>query len=253
MRTVCGINPVKEVLRIRPEQVREVMLLPHSGAERALTEICERTGVLCRPAKREELDRLSEGGVHQGVLARVSDFRYWALSELLEHAGENGQPPLLLVLDGIEDPHNLGAIVRSAQALGVDGVVLPTDRAARVTPVVAKASAGAIETVRIAQVTNLSRCLDELKEHGFWAAVAHQEAERSIWDVDLSIPLALVIGSEGKGVRPLVRRHCDLELRIPILGSVGSLNASVAAGIALYEVTRQRERALGSKVPPALG
>src|SRR5262249_52554884 len=121
-----------------------------------------------------------------------------------------------------------------------DGLVLPKDRAVGVTPAVAKAAAGAIETARIAQVTNLSRALDELKEAGLWAVVAGQEAPKGIWEVDLTLPLVIVIGSEGKGVRPLVRRHCDLAMRVPIEGPVGSLNASVAAGIALYEVARQR-------------
>jgi 23S rRNA (guanosine2251-2'-O)-methyltransferase len=252
LRTVCGINPVKEVLRVRPEQVREVILLAQSAAARELTRLCERAGVAWRAAGREELERLARGAVHQGALAQVSDFRYWELGDLVDPAGTQGHPPLLLVLDGIEDPHNLGAIVRSAQALGADGVILPKDRAAGVTPAVAKAASGAVETVRIAQVTNLSRSLEELKGLGFWTAALHQGAEKPIWEIDLTVPLALVIGSEGKGVRPLVRSHCDLALRIPIEGPVGSLNASVAAGIALYEVARQRQRLIAAKPSPGL-
>ena len=247
MRTVCGINPVKEALRAHPGKIREVALLGHSRVSRELAPICERAGVRWRQASREELDRLVEGGVHQGAVATVSDFQYLEVAELVDEARQSGRPPLLLLLDGLEDPHNLGAIVRSAQALGADGLILPKDRAVGVTPVVAKASAGAIETARIAQVTNLSRCLDELKALGLWAAAADPEASQAIWEVDLTGPLVLVIGSEGKGVRPLVRRHCDLAFRIPMAGPVGSLNASVAAGIALYEIARQRHRLAGPK------
>jgi 23S rRNA (guanosine2251-2'-O)-methyltransferase len=242
LRTVCGINPVKEALRAHPGKIREVALLGQSRVYRELAPICERAGVRWRPASRDELERLAPGAVHQGAVATVSDFQYLELDELVEHARAHGRPPLLLLLDGIEDPHNLGAIVRSAQVLSADGLIIPKDRAAGVTPVVAKASAGAIETARIAQVTNLSRCLEELKKTGFWAAAADQNSKTAIWKVDLTVPLVLVIGAEGKGVRPLVRSHCDLGFRIPMEGPVGSLNASVAAGIALYEIARQRQK-----------
>jgi 23S rRNA (guanosine2251-2'-O)-methyltransferase len=242
LRTVCGVNPVKEALRANPGRIREVVLLGQSRVSRELAPVCERAGVRWRPATRDELDRLAPGAVHQGAVATVSDFQYLELDELIERSRAHGRPPLLLLLDGIEDPHNLGAIVRSAQVLSADGLILPKDRATGVTPVVAKASAGAIETAQIAQVTNLSRCLETLKEEGFWAAAADQKAKSVIWDIDFTVPLVLVIGAEGKGVRPLVRSHCDLVFRIPIEGSVGSLNASVAAGIALYEIARQRQK-----------
>jgi 23S rRNA (guanosine2251-2'-O)-methyltransferase len=243
LRTVGGINPVKEALRAHPGKVSEVILVVDSRAAREIAPLCERAGVRWRAGSRQELDRLTRSAAHQGAVASLSDFRYTELDELVRPYQETAAGALLIVLDGIEDPQNLGAIVRSAQAFGVDGLILPRDRAAAVTPAVAKASAGAVETTSIAQVTNIARCLDELKALGFWAAAADQQADRSLWEVDFTVPLALVIGAEGKGLRPLVRRQCDLAFRIPIQGPVGSLNASVAAGVALCEISRQRRLA----------
>jgi 23S rRNA (guanosine2251-2'-O)-methyltransferase len=168
---------------------------------------------------------------------------------VLAAAEASGRPPLVVLLDGVEDPHNLGAVVRSAHALGAHGVVLPRDRAAGVTPAAAKASAGAVEHVAIVRVTNLVRALEELKEAGLWAVGAVPEGERDIASVDLRGPTALVLGGEGQGIRPLVQRTCDHLVRIPMLGRVGSLNASAAAAIALYEAVRQRAETAGKKPP----
>jgi 23S rRNA (guanosine2251-2'-O)-methyltransferase len=191
---------------------------------------------------RDRLERMAEGGVHQGVVAFLREMNYASLPELLEVARARQQPPLVVVLDGIQDPHNLGAIVRSAHALGAHGVVIAKDRSAQVTGAVVKASAGATEHTRIARVTNLSRALEELKEAGLWVAAADPTSDQVAWDARLDGPLALVIGSEGKGVRENVLKHSDLKVRIPMSGQLASLNASVSAAVLLYEVARQRGR-----------
>jgi 23S rRNA (guanosine2251-2'-O)-methyltransferase len=173
-------------------------------------------------------------------VAVVADYRYREVEEILAAAAASKRPPLVVLLDGVEDPHNLGAIVRSAHALGAHGVVVPRDRAAGVTPSAAKASAGAVEHVPVARVTNLVRTLEELKEAGIWAVALVPDGDQDLAQVDMKGPTALVIGGEGQGIRPLVRKCCDHVARIPMVGRVGSLNASAAAAITLYEAARQR-------------
>jgi 23S rRNA (guanosine2251-2'-O)-methyltransferase len=190
-----------------------------------------------RVEEANDLDRRARGGVHQGVGAELAEFKYLELPDLLERI--DGKP-FLLVLDGVTDPQNLGALVRSAHALGAHGVVVPKDRAAGVTPAVTKAAAGALEHCPIVRVTNLSRALEEMKEAGIWTVALAAEGEQALGDIDLSTPIALVMGSEGSGVRPLVRKTCDHVARIPMYGNVGSLNVAAAGAIALYEVARQR-------------
>jgi 23S rRNA (guanosine2251-2'-O)-methyltransferase len=239
-RIVFGIHPVKELLEQRPEDVEKLHVAQSAG--RAVAEVLDRAraaGVRGRPAPRGELDRLAAGGNHQGVVAEVAEFRYTDLEDLLE---PGPVPPLLVILDGIEDPQNLGAIVRSAHALGATGVVIPQDRAASVTAAASKASAGAIEKARIARVVNLSRAIERIQKAGAWVAALEARGEKPLWQADLTGPVALVVGSEGKGIRPLVRSHCDLSVTIPMGGGLGSLNASAAAAIALYEISRQRRR-----------
>jgi 23S rRNA (guanosine2251-2'-O)-methyltransferase len=245
-RFICGINPVREALRARPDQVVEILLEP--GVHRRLEEIAtlaREAGVPIQNGSHERLARLSEGATHQGVVAKVADFQYASLLDLVSRAREAGRVPLLVLLDGIADPHNLGAIVRSAHALGADGVVIPQDRAVGVTPVVAKASAGAIEHCPVARVVNLSRAIGDLQREGLWVVAAAPDGTEPIGGVDLTGPMALVLGSEGSGLRPLVRSHCDRVLQIPMEGHLGSLNASAAAAIALYEVQRQRRALTG--------
>jgi 23S rRNA (guanosine2251-2'-O)-methyltransferase len=244
VRLVFGVHPVRELLKTRPDDVE--ILHFSQGAGRAVSEIltlAKAAGVRARPAPIEQLRRLAEGASHQGVVAEVAEYRYASFEDLLERKTDG--PKLLVILDGIEDPHNLGAIVRSAHALGAHGVVIPQDRATGVTATVAKASAGAIERCRIARVVNLSRAIEQIKKAGLWVAAAEPTGEKELADADLTGPLALVIGAEGKGIRPLVRRHCDLSIRIPMAVDLGSLNASAAAAIALYEIVRQR-RSLGA-------
>lgn len=243
MRTIYGVNPVRELLRAGGEGLSELWLLEGGDRGRAfadLARLARERGAKVREAPRERLDRLSGTDRHQGVVAVVADYRYRELDELIEAAATAGTPPLLVVLDGIEDPHNLGAIIRSAHALGAHGVVIPKDRAVGITAVAAKASAGAVEHLPVARVTNLSQALEKLKEAGLWTVATAADGADELTAVDLTLPTALVIGSEGGGVRPLVRRTCDRSARIPMHGKVGSLNASNAAAIALYEALRQR-------------
>lgn len=243
MRIVYGVNPVRELLRAGGEGLGELWLAEGSTRGAAFAEL-ERLGraahAKVHAAPRAKLDRLAGTDRHQGVVAVVADFRYAALDGLLAAAAGTGRPPLVVVLDGVEDPHNLGAIIRSAHALGAHGVVIPKDRAVGVTPAVAKAAAGAVERCPVARVTNVAKTIDALKEEGIWSVALVADGERALADVDLRGPIALVLGSEGEGVRPLVRRSCDLSARIPMTGDLDSLSVSAAAAVALYEVARQR-------------
>ena len=239
-RFLYGVNPVLEAIRAHPHDVVRVLVergqdgRPSQGAERVL-RIAREAGIRVEDAHRGELLRRSSGGVHQGVGAEVSEFRYAALEDVLHAA-----PPFLAVLDGVTDPQNLGALARSAQALGAHGLVVPKDRAAGVTPVAFKAAAGALERLPVAQVTNLSRALEDLKEKGVWTVALAADGERDLSQIDLTSGIAIVLGSEGKGVRPLVRRSCDHVARIPMREGAESLNVAAAGAIAFYEVARQR-------------
>jgi len=239
-RTVFGVNPVLEALRAHPEQVERVVFAegakPHALGE--IRSRAQKAHVRVDQVPRARLDAQSEGGVHQGVLAEVADFAYAELEDLLEP--REGPPPLLVLLDGIQDPHNLGALIRSAHAFGARGVVIPADRAVGVTAVAAKASAGAVEHCQVARVVNLARAVESLKEAGIWTAAAVVDGDTLPWQLDLAGPSALVLGAEGKGVRPLVARTCDFRVRIPMAGALGSLNASAAGAALLYEAHRQR-------------
>ena len=246
MRFLYGINPVLEALRAHPDQIARLLLergrdgRRSQGGERVALAAAQ-AGVRMDDAAHGELDRRTNHGVHQGVGAELADFAYAELFDLLDAAKAASVPAFLLVLDGVTDPQNLGALVRSAFALGANGLVLPRDRAAGVTPAVAKAAAGALEHCPIAQVTNLSRALDEMKEAGIWTVALAADGDRPLHQIDLTSPIALVMGSEGKGVRPLVRKHCDHVGRIDMAGKIGSLNVGAAGAIALYEVARQRQ------------
>lgn len=242
---IFGVNPVLEALRAGASRVERIYLAEGALSPRVQGELISRAkdaGLRIDRVDRERLSRMAEGGVHQGVVAEVRDLEYLELPQLIEAASAQPGPPLLVLLDGIQDPHNLGAIVRSAHALGAHGVVIPKDRAASVTPAAVKASAGAIAHTPIARVTNLSRALEALKEAGFWSIAADPDGDRNLFDCRLDGPLAVVVGAEGAGVRKGVLAHCDFRARIPMKGQVASLNASVSAGILLYEIARQRPR-----------
>lgn len=188
---------------------------------------------------RERLDQISETKKHQGVIAIAAAYTYASVEDILQKAKDKGEPPFLILLDNIEDPHNLGAIIRTANLAGAHGVIIPKRRAVGLTGTVAKASAGAINYTPVAKVTNLTAVIKELKKEGLWFVCADMDGT-VMYDLDLKGPIGLVIGSEGEGVSKLVKENCDLTASIPMKGDIGSLNASVAAGVLAYEIVRQR-------------
>lgn len=233
---VCGINPVREALRAgRVDLVRASE--QGSSRVRELVREAEAEGVTVHWVSAAELDQESVGTVHQGIVARVCPSVKYSVADLVREAST---PPLFLVLDGIEDPQNVGAVLRTAEASGVDGVVRQQRRAAPLGAAVAKTSAGALAHVKIASVVNITRALDELRAAGIWTVGLVQVASSKYDEVDFSLPTALVLGSEGRGLRRLVRERCDWLVSIPMNGQIDSLNVSVAAGVALYEAVRQR-------------
>jgi 23S rRNA (guanosine2251-2'-O)-methyltransferase len=248
MNLICGINPVLEALQAEARHFDRLLIVKGLRSKR-LSEAIRRATKLAVPLRfemRETLDRMAGGVAHQGIIAIVSEKPVLSLESLLESARE---PALVVVLDGVEDPRNLGAILRTAEAAGADGVMLPERHSAGLSETVARASAGAIEHVKVARVGNLVQALQALKARGIWV-VGFDAAGSERWDaVDLTKPVALVLGGEGRGIRRLVREHCDHLVSIPHFGHIGSLNVSVAAGIALYEVVRQR-RSVPSGVRP---
>lgn len=243
MELIYGVNPVREALRGRLRRPLELFLARggHSPRLRELVQEAGDAGVPVRMREREDLDRLAGTPHHQGAVLRVEPFAYASLDDLLGRWRGSGAPAFFLLLDGITDPHNLGALLRSADAAGCHGVIIPRDRACPVTPVVDKAAAGALAHVPLCRVTNLSRTVEELKREGIWIfGLAGGEGATSLYAADLTVNLSLVVGSEGAGLRPNLRRHCDQVLAIPMSGGVSSLNASVAGAVALFEAVRQR-------------
>ncbi len=238
---IVGKNPVIEALRsgraINKIWVAEGVNKNQMGPVLALAK---EQGVVVTTANRKKLDQLCGTDHHQGVIASVAAYEYTEVEDLLSRAEERNEPAFLLILDELEDPHNLGSILRTADAVGAHGVIIPKRRSVGLTATVAKASAGAIEYVPVARVTNIVRTIEELKERGVWIAGTDASAPQDFREGDFSIPLALVIGSEGRGMSRLVREHCDFLYRLPMAGHVTSLNASVAAALLMYEVYRAR-------------
>lgn len=233
---IYGINPVLEALRAgRVTSLRVSDLTSWRLAE--VVKLAEREGVAVTLAAAADLDRASQHRVHQGVVAEVGERERFDVADLV--SGARGVP-LLVVLDGIEDPQNVGAIVRTVEAAGADGVIRQTRRAAPLGGAAAKASAGAVSRVRIADVVNIARSLEELKEFGVWTIGLAGDAPKRLDQIDLTLPTAFVLGAEGSGLRRLVRDRCDLLVSIPMRGHLQSLNVSVAAGVALFEAVRQR-------------
>ena len=212
---------------------------PLEGTLRVISAKAREAGIVVREVDRAKLDEISESGHHQGVIAICPAKAYVSIEEMLEIAKNKGEVPFLVILDGITDPHNLGAIIRSAEAGGAHGVIIPKRRAAGLTGVVAKTSAGAIEHMPVAQVTNIARTIDELKKEGIWIACADLGGT-DYFKCDLSGPIALLIGAEGEGVSRLATDKSDFLVKIPMLGHIKALNASVAAGVLIYEVVRAR-------------
>jgi 23S rRNA (guanosine2251-2'-O)-methyltransferase len=241
-RFVYGVNPVLEALKAHPKDVVRVLVerghegRKSRGADR-VGQAAADAGVRVEDVPQGDLAHRSRSGAHQGVGAELTQFRYAELEDVLSAIEGTA---LLLVLDGVTDPQNLGTLARNAHALGAHGIVVPKDRAAGITPAAFKAAAGALEHCPVARVTNLSRALDLMKEQGIWTVTLAEDGEKEIGELDLTVPTALVLGSEGSGVRPLVRKTCDHVARIPMAGQVGSLNVAAAGAVALYEVLRQR-------------
>jgi len=233
---IYGINPVAEA--IKAGRVREIRVAGRADDRlQQLLDDAERQGVRVRRVDRETLDNDSRGGAHQGVVADVAKRAEVTLEDLA--SGEHG-PPLIVVLDEVEDPQNVGAILRTVDAAGATGVIRQTRRAAALDGAAAKASAGAVNYVAVADVVNIARSLEELKKAGVWTVGLDADAEMSYYEWDLTLPTALVVGAEGHGLRRLVRERCDQVVGIPMLGHVGSLNVSAATAIVLYEAVRQR-------------
>jgi 23S rRNA (guanosine2251-2'-O)-methyltransferase len=240
MHYIYGINAVSEALKARGRAFEWVGMAKerHDLRLQRLIEDCRRLAVPVRFLQRTELDRMAGNAAHQGVVAVTSAKQYSDLDDVV--GAKRGQYSLVVVLDGIEDPHNLGAILRTADGAGADGIVIPERRAASVTGTVTKASAGASEHLPIAKVTNIARTVEELKERNIWT-VGLDERGSQIYDaLDYNMDCALVLGAEGKGLHDLVKRKCDFLVSIPMLGKVSSLNVSVAAAVVLYEIARQR-------------
>lgn len=240
MNFIYGINAVTESLKARGRSFEWVGVAKerHDLRLQRVVDECRRQGVAVRFVPRPELDHMAGNNAHQGVVAVTSAKQYNDLDDVV--AAKRGQFSLIVVLDGVEDPHNLGAILRTADAAGADGVVIPERRAAGVTPTVTKASAGASEHLPIAKVTNIGRTLEELKSKNLWIVGLDERAAQNYDSLDYKMDCAIVLGAEGKGVHELVRKKCDFLISIPMLGKVPSLNVSVAAGVVLYEIVRQR-------------
>ena len=239
---IVGRNPVIEYLRHRARYVEKIWIAKGSMDSRIRHIITEaqQVGVPVKRCARRELDRLERSVPHQGVIALVNLTRYSDLPSILTKIQSNKSDALLVMLDGVQDPRNLGAILRTADAANADAVLIPKNRAVGITPAVHKASAGASEHVPIARVTNIAQTIDTLKKAGIWVIGSAGDASCSYTDANFRVPLCLVLGSEGEGIRRLVKQKCDDLVRLPMLGKIESLNVSVAAGILLYEVLRQR-------------
>ena len=209
------------------------------GPVRSITREARKHDTIVNYVTKERLDQISETGKHQGVIAVSAAYDYARGEDILALAEKKGEPPFILILDGIEDPHNLGAIIRTANQAGAHGVIIPKRRAVGLTPTVARTSAGAVNYVPVAKVTNISNTMKELKDRGMWFVCADMDGTL-MYDMDLTGPIGLVIGNEGDGVSPLVKKNCDMVASIPMKGDIDSLNASVAAGVLSYEIVRQR-------------
>jgi 23S rRNA (guanosine2251-2'-O)-methyltransferase len=239
---IFGVNPVTEALKSgRP--VQRLLIAEQRQTDRdvqAILRLAKERGVEVRITTRDALNREAPNALHQGVIAATAATEYATLDEILLAPAKRGEAPLFIIVDGVEDPRNLGAILRTAEAAGVHGVIIPERRAVGLTETVAKTAAGALEYVPVAKVVNIVNTIEELKKTGIWIAGAEAGGDMVYWEADFVRPTAIVLGGEDKGVRKLVRDHCDYLVSLPQMGRINSLNVSVAAGVLLYEVLRQR-------------
>ena len=232
-----GRNPVTEAIKSGRE-IDKLLVSAKEGSIKKIVAMAKERGIVVQEVVR--LDELSETGAHQGVIALVAAHNYATVEDILARAEEKGESPFVILLDEITDPHNLGSILRTANAVGAHGVIIPKRRSVGLSSVVAKTSAGALEYTPVARVTNLAQTIDFLKEKGVWFYATHQDATQSYTEVDLKGGIGIVIGSEGNGVSRIVAEKCDFLISIPMKGEINSLNASVAAGVVMYEALRQR-------------
>ncbi|MBQ7386839.1 MAG: 23S rRNA (guanosine(2251)-2'-O)-methyltransferase RlmB [Clostridia bacterium] len=237
---ICGRNAVKELLSSgRDIEKIYVQSGEREGSVNLLIGMAAERKIRIVDADKRKLDELSRGERHQGIVAIAAGRNYYSVDDILEYARERGEKPFIVILDGVEDPHNLGAVIRSAECCGVHGVIIPKRRAVGLTSTAVKASAGAAEYVRVAKVTNLAMTIDYLKEQGLWLFAADMGGE-SYYKTDMTCPTAVVLGSEGFGISRLVKEKCDITVSIPLYGNVNSMNVSCAAAVILAEVAKQR-------------
>ncbi|MCI9126232.1 MAG: 23S rRNA (guanosine(2251)-2'-O)-methyltransferase RlmB [Eubacterium sp.] len=235
-----GRNAVIEAFRAG-KTVDKLFVLEHckEGSMNTILREAKKRDTVIQYVKKERLEQMSETGKHQGVIAYIAAYEYASVEDILKKAEEKGEPPFVVILDDIEDPHNLGAIIRTANLAGAHGVIIPKHRAAGLTATAVKASAGAINHTPVAKVTNIAKTIEDLKDKGLWFVCADMGGT-TMYDLDLKGAIGLVIGNEGKGVSRLVKEKCDFVASIPMFGDIDSLNASVAAGVLAYEIVRQR-------------
>lgn len=238
---IIGRNAVMEV--VKGDRTIEALYIskgPMEGSINTIIKIAKERKLVIKEVDRKKLDSMCNNAVHQGVIARVTPYKYFDVKDILDAAKEKDEDPFVVVLDELEDPHNLGSIIRTAELCGVHGIIIPKRRNVGITSTVYKSSVGAIEHVKVAKVTNINKVLDELKEEGLWVYGADIDGEEYSYEVDFSGPCALIIGSEGRGISKLTLKKCDKLVKIPMIGKINSLNASVAGGIMMYEVLKGR-------------
>ena len=238
---IIGRNPVLEAIKANREI--EKIFIKKGGAEGSIVSIIKKAkeaGIIVTEVDKQKLDSMAEGGNHQGIIALAAVCEYVSVKDILDAAREKGKPPFVIICDKITDPHNLGSIIRTANCVGADVIIIPKRNRVGLNSVVAKTAAGAIEYTPVARVTNIARTIDELKDEGLWIAGADMDGSK-MYQTDLKGAIGLVIGSEGEGISRLVKEKCDFIVSIPMYGDINSLNASVAAAVLMYEISRQRE------------
>lgn len=238
---IMGRHPVSEAIKSGREINKIWVNEQGQGTSKQLIQEAKQKNILVQLVPKQKLDQLVQSSQHQGVVASVAAYKYFEIDDMLELASKRGELPFLILLDELEDPHNFGSVLRTADAVGAHGVIIPKRRAVGLTSVVAKASTGAIEYIPVARVTNIARTMDMLKKQGIWFVGTDATAKEDYRQLDVTMPVCLVIGNEGKGISRLVKEKCDFLTRIPMVGKVTSLNASVAASLLMYEVYRKRD------------
>ncbi|WP_291633761.1 23S rRNA (guanosine(2251)-2'-O)-methyltransferase RlmB [Clostridium sp.] len=238
-----GRNAVIEVLK--SDRTIEYILIAKGdmiGSISVVLALAKEKGIVTKEVDRRKLDEMSQTSSHQGVIAIVTPYKYFQLNDIFKNAEEKGEKPFIIILDEIEDPHNFGSIIRTAEVCGAHGIIIPKRKNVGATPTVYKTSAGAIEHMKIVKVTNINATIEEIKQRGVWVYGADMDAENYIFNTDLTGAVALVIGSEGRGISKLTKEKCDVLVKIPMIGKITSLNASVAGGIIMYEIMKQKIR-----------